>query len=361
MLSGNRGEWSEAYVFLKLLADGKLYAADAKLDQIKTLFYPIIKIIRHESGRSRQYAMNGHVTIIDGDSKAVLKQVPIAEFKDNSDNLLDLIKKSKGASFKAPTIEQFLKSIDITKLSALNTDKSDIKIVVHDLHTGLEPELGFSIKSMLGKNSTLFNSGNTTNFIYEIVGKNISSLDIDEINKIMTAPKIESRIRILQNKGFELVFRGVQSKIFELNLQLIDNGLPNILGTLLLLKYSGESGPNLKDLLIELKKINPLGFDLSHDHPFYEYKLKSFLTDTALGMTPSTMWGGQYSATGGMIIVKESGEVLCYHIYNRSEFQDYLLNNTRLEQASTTRYNFGELYKENGKVFMKLNLQVRFN
>lgn len=361
MLSGNRGEWSEAYVFLKLLADGKLYAADAQLDQIKTLFYPIIKIIRHENGRSRQYAMNGHVTIIDGDSQAVLKQVPILEFKANANNLLDLIKESKGASFTAPTIEQFLKSIDITKLSALNTDKSDIKIVVHDLHTGLEPELGFSIKSMLGKNSTLFNSGNTTNFIYEIAGKNISSLDIDEINKIMTAPKIESRIRILQNKGFELVFRGVQSKIFELNLQLIDNGLPNILGTLLLLKYSGQSGSNLKDLLIELKKINPLGFDLSHDHPFYEYKLKSFLTDTALGMTPSTTWGGQYSATGGMIIVKESGEVLCYHIYNRSEFQDYLLNNTRLEQASTTRYNFGELFKENGKVFMKLNLQVRFN
>ena len=361
MLSGNRGEWSEAYVFLKLLADGKLYAADAKLDQNKTLFYPIIKIIRHESGRSREYAMNGHVTIIDGNSQAVLKQVPIVEFKTNSDNLLGLIKKSKGASFTAPTIEQFLKSIDITKLSALNTDKSDIKIVVHDLHTGLEPELGFSIKSMLGKNSTLFNPGNTTNFIYEIVGKNISNLDINKVNKIMTAPKIESRIRILEKKGFELVFRGVQSKIFELNLQLIDNGLPNILGAMLLLKYSGESGPNLKDLLIELKKINPHGFDVSYDHPFYEHKLKSFLTDTALGMTPSKMWGGQYSATGGMIIVKRMGEVLCYHIYNRSAFQDYLLNNTRLEQASMTRYKFGQLYKENGKVFMKLNLQVRFN
>ena len=44
MLSGNRGEWSEAYVFLKLLADGKLYAADAKLDQIKTLFLSLIHI-----------------------------------------------------------------------------------------------------------------------------------------------------------------------------------------------------------------------------------------------------------------------------------------------------------------------------
>lgn len=29
--------------------------------------------------------------------------------------------------------------------------------------------------------------------------------------------------------------------------------------------------------------------------------------------------------------------------------------------ASTSRYNFGELYRENGRIFLKLNLQVRFN
>jgi len=31
MITGNKGEWSEAYVFLKLLGDGKLYAADQNL------------------------------------------------------------------------------------------------------------------------------------------------------------------------------------------------------------------------------------------------------------------------------------------------------------------------------------------
>jgi len=30
----NKGEWSEVYVFLKLLAEGKLYAADKDLNRM---------------------------------------------------------------------------------------------------------------------------------------------------------------------------------------------------------------------------------------------------------------------------------------------------------------------------------------
>ena len=90
------------------------------------------------------------------------------------------------------------------------------------------------------------------------------------------------------------------------------------------------------------------------------YKIKDFLTDCALGMTPTAPWTGHYDATGGVIIVKEDGDIVCYHIYNRNEFQDYLLNNTKMDQASTSRYQFGDLYEENGSVFLKLNLQIRF-
>ena len=104
-----------------------------------------------------------------------------------------------------------------------------------------------------------------------------------------------------------------------------------------------------------------MNFNLSQGHPFYEYKIKNFLTDSALGMTPAAKWNGNYDATGGLIIVKENGDLVCYHIYNHNEFQDYLFNNTRLEQASTSRYGFGDLYQENGKLFIKLNLQVRFS
>ena len=84
------------------------------------------------------------------------------------------------------------------------------------------------------------------------------------------------------------------------------------------------------------------------------------MTDIALGMMPSKVWTGELDATGGYLVVKEDGEILCYHIYNRNEFEDYLLNNTKLETASSTRHDFGTVYKEDSKQFFRLNLQIRF-
>ena len=77
-------------------------------------------------------------------------------------------------------------------------------------------------------------------------------------------------------------------------------------------------------------------------------------------MMPSKVWTGEYDATGGYLIVKADGEILCYHIYNKNEFEDYLLVNTKLETASSSRHGFGEIYEENGELFFKLNLQIRF-
>jgi hypothetical protein len=75
---------------------------------------------------------------------------------------------------------------------------------------------------------------------------------------------------------------------------------------------------------------------------------------------PSKVWTGQYDATGGYLIIKENGDVLCYHIYNRNEFEDYLFNNTKLDTASSSRHDFGTIYEENGELYFKLNLQIRF-
>ena len=100
---------------------------------------------------------------------------------------------------------------------------------------------------------------------------------------------------------------------------------------------------------------------MNNNHPIYEYKIKQFLNDVALGMKPTEIWQGDYEdATGGYIVVKEDGEIVCYHIYNVNEFHEYLLKNTKLEQASRKRHDFGTLYKEGNDVYIKLNLQIRF-
>lgn len=146
---------------------------------------------------------------------------------------------------------------------------------------------------------------------------------------------------------------------FKLNLQMIDTVMPDIVGEMVFLFFCGH-GNSIKELVDLLEKNNPLKFDLGLQYPLYEYKIKALLTDIALGMTPAAPRKGKYDATGGYIIVKADGDILCYHIYNRNEFQTYLLDNTRLDTASTSRHDFGSIYVLNDEQLINLNLQIRF-
>ena len=93
---------------------------------------------------------------------------------------------------------------------------------------------------------------------------------------------------------------------------------------------------------------------------YLRHKVKELLTNIALGMVPNTLWTGDYEATGGYIIVKDDGDVVCYHIYNQNAFRNYMLANTKFDTPSKSRHGFGSIYEENGKQFLKLNVQIRF-
>ena len=91
------------------------------------------------------------------------------------------------------------------------------------------------------------------------------------------------------------------------------------------------------------------------------HKVKELLTNIALGMVPDTLWTGDYEATGGYIIVKDDGDVVCYHIYNHNAFKNYLYGNTRFDTPSKSKHGFGKVYEdENGEQYLKLNVQIRF-
>lgn len=252
-----------------------------------------------------------------------------------------------------------MNSYNSHSLKAKSSIKSDIKIVIHDHRTGMTPELGFSIKSKLGGASTLLNAGKTTNFVYEIDSAILNTQQIEFINNLSTKSKIRDRIKEIKYLQGNLKFIKNESSVFGNNLILIDTALPYILSEILLQYF--ESGNSLiSSLVFDISTKNPLNFDLENGHQFYSYKIKRLLTDVALGMMPSKVWSGLLDATGGYLIVKENGDVLCYHIYNRNEFEDYLFKNTRLETASSTRHDFGRIYLENNKTFINLNLQIRF-
>ena len=356
MITGNKGEWSEIYALFKLLGDKELHPGNSEIKKLENLVYPILKIIRTEVNGNFYYSIEDDIVVISGNEEVF--RIPILEFQEREKYLLTEIKSNSG-TFSVPEIEEFMQSINCFSLKASSSAKTDITIVVHDQRTGLQPSLGFSIKSQLGNPSTLLNAGETTNFIFKIVDAKINQKEIDEINNISSRSKIKDRILEIKNKGGKFEFVKTQRTIFSNNLILIDSLLPQILSNIVLNFYS-SSHSNTEDLVILTEEENPLKFDTTDKHLFYNYKIKRFLTDIALGMMPSKVWAGEYDATGGYLIVKADGEILCYHIYNKNEFENYLLANTKLDTASSSRHGFGEIYIENGELFFKLNLQIRF-
>lgn len=362
MITGNKGEWSEIYALFKLLGDKELHPGNNEIKKIQNLVYPILKILRTEVNGNFEYSIEDDIVVVSGNEEVF--RIPISEFQKRAKFLLTEIK-SKSGTFSVPEIEEFMQSINCLSLKASSSAKTDITIVVHDQRTGLQPLLGFSIKSQLGNPSTLLNAGETTNFIFKIENGSFSKQDIEYVNSLYVkrgqklSRDIKGRIKAIYERNGKLLFLNTQKQIFSNNLILIDSLLPQILASVLL-QFASSNYSSVEDLIRITEEKNPLKFDTTNKHLFYSYKIKRFLTDIALGMMPSKVWTGEYDATGGYLIVKADGEILCYHIYNKNEFENYLLSSTKLDTASSSRHGFGEIYEEDGQLFFKLNLQIRF-
>jgi hypothetical protein len=357
MITGNKGEWSEIYTLLKVISDKQLFAGDSNLNKIETLIFPIIKVLRDETNGTFEFSYFNDLVLIKNGEEEI--RISVIEFQKQAHFLLTKLKEKTNSTFSIPEIEGFINSFNSYSIKAKSTIKSDIRIVIHDQRTGTNPELGFSIKSQIGGASTLLNAGKTTNFIFRIDNLVLNQNQILEINEIDTRSKIKDRIEQIVELGGKLEFLKTESSIFGNNLVLIDSALPKIIAESLKLFFTSTNS-TLVELNNQIAISNPMDYNLETNHPFYSYKMKRFLTDIALGMMPSKVWTGELDATGGYLVVKENGEVLCYHIYNRNEFEDYLFLNTKLETASSTRHEFGKIYEDNGQLFFKLNLQIRF-
>jgi type II restriction enzyme len=357
MLKGNIGEWSEFYVFLKLLAEKSLDAADENLEKLPGISYPILEILRQETGGDVNYEF-----IEDEKIKIthIGAEVTVAEGSDLGEKaklVLEAIKNSPETTFAIPIADELMLRLHVNRLSASGGNKEDLMLKIHDSVTRTQLDIGFSIKSMLGSPSTLLNASAATNFVYKISG--LVNSEVDRINAIDTTSKIRDRLAAITAAGGKLSYSEVDSAVFKENLKMIDTIFPEIAARLLLDYFSGN-GSTLEGLIkaVGNSKIDVFGFELKAEA--YEFKVKNFLYNVALGMVPGTAWDGLLRAHGGYIIVRKDGEILCYHVNNADEFRSYLFKNTRLETPSSSRHNFGTIYEKDGELFIKLNLQIRF-
>jgi hypothetical protein len=326
----NKGEWSELYAILKLLAEGKLYLFNDLLEH-NNEFYSILKI-------NSLYTIDDNYIYWNNDKlnkNQILNKLSV---------VLDSIKQSKGSSFSLSELSTFLHSKAFTKANSLM--KSDVYLDIKN-DNFIKENVGFNIKSYLGSKPTLLNASKSTNFIYKVINMNDDIMTY--VNNINTKNKIRDRVSHLNTFKSNLKFDLVECEIFANNLMKIDSLLPNILSDILLLYYSnGISNFNLfSNLLSSYKSID------------IALKLKQFLLNSALGFTPSKVWDG-YLQSNGYIVVKNNGDIGAFDILDLRTISIFLINNTKLDTPSTSRHDFGYVYKINHEYFIKLNLQIRF-
>jgi len=365
-LHGNAGEWSEAYVWCRLLADGYLDLADANLKAIAGRSQEVHGVCRREGNQVIQHSIEGDEVIsINLTTKTEIARVKRSELGAAATRIIRAVVDQAGReqltelTYAIPSVEELLRRHGFLSLPAASLDKADIQVLRSDPRApGVNPD-GYSVKSRLGQASTLLNPGEKTNFRFRVEGP-ITAEMVEQINAIDTRPRTRNKLMALEDAGCTLVFDRVRGPIFQLNLEVIDSRLPELVAHALL-GYYRDGINSISDAAAMLLETNPMGYDLQRGHPFYDYKLKRLLQDVALGMRPeSSVWDGVYDATAGYIVVREDGRLVAFNLYNLNAFQDYLFLNTKFDKPSEHRFDYGYLRQDEGETYIDLCLQVRF-
>lgn len=348
-------------MLIKLLADLKLFSADENLNKTES-YLDILSILRNDIIDFNYLPLNANINVINVNNNKTVFTISRIELSEFAKKIFNEIKNGKGNAFSlSDELLNGLRELSINKLKEKSNSKGDINILVHDPSCGIKTQKKFSIKSFIGSSPTLFNANKTTNIIYEIKdsdGLPMPSDKIIQINSIETRFKYIDRIKSIIENEYHIYYSSFEDETFLLNLEIIDSKLPEIIAFAVLEKYVNRI-TKIIDVINNLTTKNPLGYNLTKGHNFYEYRIINFLVEAALGMTSAAVWNGIHDATGGIIIVKDDSEVVCYHLIEFNKFKSYLKRSARLDNPSGGRMDYGTIYEEDGKSFIKLNFIVK--
>lgn len=340
-------------MLLSLIASGEVQIVDEEFRPTGSILglVAVERGLNSDKTSYRPDLKKGNVRVEGGGEYSF---VDVAEIEHSAKTILDVLQHGTGSA-GIPEVETLLAKLRVAKLAASSQNKADLRIVVQDSKTTSRLDLPMSIKSMIGSPPSLLNASGATNF--EVRFSCNESL---ESELLLLGRKPKKIIQRLVQEQIPLELVGPVNQIFRSNLMITESAMPYLLAELLISYYAG-SRSNLLELVDDLAIRDPLGFGEEDARRFYTSKVKTFLMDVALGMTPSIRWNGGYSASGGYLVVKSNGELVCLYAADRDNFRDYLYLNARLETGDTKKHGFGQVLPHpDGGLKILLNLQVRF-
>ena len=349
-ITANRGEWAELYALVRLLLNNSVPSLDRALEPIPGKVFKFLELLRKEDGALLKFVPYDS-PLFSSESGSLPNR---SDLEQDSESFWGELQSTKGSSFESKHGSKLMKALGIGVLKAQSTEKVDLYARLAGLMGSDDGELGFSIKSQVGANSTLINASGQTTFEYMVEA---GSVDVEKINSINTSSKIRDRVKAIYDSGAKLVFSSVPSSTFQGNLDLVESTLKQSLADLLIVYFTTEKRT-------VLEAIDHLAS--SSKDPLFEkklkYSVKNFLRAAALGMMPGTEWDGDLTAYGGYLVVKSDGQLGCFHLQRDDEFKNYLLENTKFEtpSGSTGRRPYGELKRTDAGIQFSLRLQIRF-
>jgi len=333
----NKGEWSELYVFLKILVEGFAHEADKDLKK-KDAKYDFVSLLRDDSGEMKVFHTRESQY---GEDSVVSRQ----NLMGLTIKLFESIKNGVG-SFELPEITHAMNALGLNKIKTGSWQKTDLLAKIKSPMTGEETDRGFSIKSQLGSPSTLVNASSHTRFEYLIP---LTKQEIKDIWKTAKTDSIQDRLRALENEKVAVESLGAISPVLRESLSFWGEEFQIDLGQLFLLGYL--DGDRKITSLCKGDKFGSEGF---------KYKVKGLLAATALGMTPSKPWNGKHPVHGGYIVLNKNGELLVLDADKGDDFRDYLFEQAAFETPSSSRHEVGTLQEIGGATKMILTMQIRF-
>ena len=342
----NKGEWSEPFVFVKLIIHNRLFLGDQN-HKPTTDYIDVISLNANASDVLIQI-LNSHQIQLEslslGKGKSLLEIKEIVD-SDTITTILNKIKSSRGGSFNAPLemIEKIFNKLGIKHFKGGANSKGDFNISYWHQKVGITyPLQAVSIKSFLGSKPTLINPTAHTKFKYKVEGLGV---DIVSINKRLGELRYKSKIQKLIEIGGNISFIDVKESVYKKNLIKVDSGMPKLLGQSLLSYFSTKRQAKLAYFIQD--EINII-------------HVKRLLLESLLGIFPSMDWDGKRTCNGSISLLT-NGNLLFYHVVDQGVFEDYLFNKTRFDSPqSRNTNNYCELYEENGIVYIDLILQIRF-
>ena len=198
----NRGEWSELYALINILAHGEIDFISAN-DDTKSSAFPVILVTQKINGVLHDFRIDNLVIeILNTSNHLVQSTVSREELNQKADRLLYKIKSEKGRTFAIPEATEIMSMLGLERVTG-GGGKVDLTLTIYDPRISQEIQQGFSIKSFIGSKPTLLNASGVTNIEYTIQG-DLTSRETKRLNNLgpidLVAQLVKENFKILPSK-----------------------------------------------------------------------------------------------------------------------------------------------------------------